>query len=100
MCAPLINSDGNPLGAIQIDTMDQRSRFQKDDLDVLASVASQAAIAIDNAQLHEDALKQRELNRDLELAHKVQRGLDRKSTRLNSSHTVISYAVFCLKKKI
>src|SRR5438034_11557670 len=25
---------------------------------------------------------------------------DRKSTRLNSSHTVISYAVFCLKKKI
>src|SRR5947207_11314813 len=26
-------------------------------------------------------------------------GVDRKSTRLNSSHTVISYAVFCLKKK-
>src|SRR5256885_13128139 len=26
--------------------------------------------------------------------------LDRKSTRLNSSHLVISYAVFCLKKKI
>src|SRR5260221_6690660 len=28
-----------------------------------------------------------------------QRVADRKSTRLNSSHTVISYAVFCLKKK-
>src|SRR5436190_20350897 len=27
------------------------------------------------------------------------RDRDRKSTRLNSSHTVISYAVFCLKKK-
>src|SRR5256885_6456682 len=27
-------------------------------------------------------------------------GTDRKSTRLNSSHLVISYAVFCLKKKI
>src|SRR5256885_8847662 len=27
------------------------------------------------------------------------RGTDRKSTRLNSSHLVISYAVFCLKKK-
>ena len=26
--------------------------------------------------------------------------IDRKSTRLNSSHVVISYAVFCLKKKI
>src|SRR5256885_13177498 len=31
------------------------------------------------------------------LAH--QGDLDRKSTRLNSSHLVISYAVFCLKKK-
>src|SRR5256885_5295816 len=28
-----------------------------------------------------------------------ERGGDRKSTRLNSSHLVISYAVFCLKKK-
>src|SRR5215208_6405156 len=28
-----------------------------------------------------------------------QRALDRKSTRLNSSHVAISYAVFCLKKK-
>src|SRR5438132_8908683 len=31
--------------------------------------------------------------------HSRDRTLDRKSTRLNSSHTVISYAVFCLKKK-
>src|SRR5438034_8043570 len=29
----------------------------------------------------------------------ARRRSDRKSTRLNSSHTVISYAVFCLKKK-
>src|SRR5205807_10313520 len=29
----------------------------------------------------------------------VKREIDRKSTRLNSSHLVISYAVFCLKKK-
>src|SRR5256885_11280961 len=32
-------------------------------------------------------------------AHAVQAARDRKSTRLNSSHLVISYAVFCLKKK-
>src|SRR5256885_4922482 len=30
---------------------------------------------------------------------RLQGRLDRKSTRLNSSHLVISYAVFCLKKK-
>src|SRR5256885_6356421 len=31
--------------------------------------------------------------------HAAPDGADRKSTRLNSSHLVISYAVFCLKKK-
>ena len=31
--------------------------------------------------------------------HVVGRSRDRKSTRLNSSHQTISYAVFCLKKK-
>src|SRR2546427_5887962 len=33
------------------------------------------------------------------LSKKELRQLDRKSTRLNSSHSQISYAVFCLKKK-
>src|SRR5438034_7004664 len=33
------------------------------------------------------------------LAGALRLARDRKSTRLNSSHTVISYAVFCLKKK-
>src|SRR5260221_3199812 len=47
----------------------------------------------------EDALG---LRRALRVALGEQLGgdrADRKSTRLNSSHTVISYAVFCLKKK-
>src|SRR3712207_7559881 len=34
-----------------------------------------------------------------ERAEKIFFGIDRKSTRLNSSHANISYAVFCLKKK-
>src|SRR5260221_8239965 len=36
---------------------------------------------------------------ELDVEQDDRTGLDRKSTRLNSSHTVISYAVFCLKKK-
>src|SRR5207253_9917516 len=47
---------------------------------------------------HDDAAQvaRRQLRRDVgnDLLH-----LDRKSTRLNSSHVAISYAVFCLKKK-
>src|SRR3712207_7490311 len=34
------------------------------------------------------------------MAEQVMLGADRKSTRLNSSHANISYAVFCLKKKM
>ena len=75
MCVPLINAEGSALGVIQIDTVDQRSRFTDRDLEVLASVGAQAAIAIDNAQMHEHALRQRALERDLELAHRIQQGL-------------------------
>ena len=75
MCAPLLDSDGNALGVIQIDTLDQRSRFQQDDLDLLASVAWQAALAIENAQNHEQIVAQRAIERDLALAHQVQQAL-------------------------
>jgi phosphoserine phosphatase RsbU/P len=40
MCAPLLDSEGTALGVIQLDTLDQRKQFRKDDLEVLASVAS------------------------------------------------------------
>src|SRR5256885_8810844 len=36
----------------------------------------------------------------MDRVHENRTGQDRKSTRLNSSHLVISYAVFCLKKTI
>src|SRR5256885_12213410 len=39
------------------------------------------------------------LDARLALHARLALGADRKSTRLNSSHPVISYAVFCLKKK-
>jgi phosphoserine phosphatase RsbU/P len=75
MCAPLLDSEGTPLGVIQVDTLDQRKRFRHEDLEVLASVAVQAGFAIDNAQLHEGALRQKEIEHDLELAREVQQGL-------------------------
>src|SRR5437879_1180925 len=46
-----------------------------------------------------DALMDYGRPRAVQLAVLVDRGQDRKSTRLNSSHRCISYAVFCLKKK-
>src|SRR5256885_2442885 len=47
---------------------------------------------------HEDAVQHR-LAQERDEADGGAHRQDRKSTRLNSSHLVISYAVFCLKKK-
>src|SRR3712207_6935764 len=44
-------------------------------------------------------LSRSRFSRSLGTASKLNRDPDRKSTRLNSSHANISYAVFCLKKK-
>jgi phosphoserine phosphatase RsbU/P len=75
VCAPMISTDGQPIGVIQIDTMNQRARFTDEDLEVLAGVASQAAVAIDNARMHEQVVSQRAMQRDLELARQMQRTL-------------------------
>src|SRR5690625_6100252 len=52
--------------------------------------------------LSEDRLKEEGLSADSskgQLRQEMVEAGDRKSTRLNSSHVAISYAVFCLKKK-
>jgi serine phosphatase RsbU (regulator of sigma subunit)/pSer/pThr/pTyr-binding forkhead associated (FHA) protein len=74
MCAPLITGEGDALGVIQIDTNDQRKWFNREDLDVLAGVACQAAFAVENAQLHDMAMREQAMRRELAVAHEVQRG--------------------------
>src|SRR2546430_3027662 len=51
------------------------------------------------AGLHDDAILEHERRADRNRRIETRRTPDRKSTRLNSSHSQISYAVFCLKKK-
>ena len=75
ICAPMIASNGESLGVIQIDTNNQMSRFTDLDLQVLAGIANQAAIALDNARLHQEALTQVALQRDMEVAKQMQRTL-------------------------
>src|SRR5437870_11167229 len=52
-----------------------------------------------NAGDSEDRVRTRVHECDERIHHPVEEVQDRKSTRLNSSHVAISYAVFCLKKK-
>src|SRR3712207_8802811 len=51
------------------------------------------------AGLVENVLGELKLEPSIYCGDKCKEALDRKSTRLNSSHANISYAVFCLKKK-
>ncbi len=74
MCAPLVALSGEALGAIQVDTLDSALQFSEEDLEVLASVAAQATLGLENAQLHVSALRQRDLERDLDFATQIQLG--------------------------
>src|SRR5690606_39879940 len=53
----------------------------------------------DGCAFNELCMKRSDETRDLSLIPHITAQEDRKSTRLNSSHVKISYAVFCLKKK-
>src|SRR5258708_11036062 len=52
-----------------------------------------------NLRSSERAKSRMDSSWEISLAQESLRLADRKSTRLNSSHQIISYAVFCLKKK-
>src|SRR3712207_7741002 len=72
--------------------------------DALPILALRAAVARTRAHAHRPRRRGLALGRPRagaarDLARE-RLGLDRKSTRLNSSHANISYAVFCLKKKL
>src|SRR5256885_12845575 len=63
----------------------------------LLAVDPDGAIAAPLVERHAAGVERK--RREHELVEAVLAAEDRKSTRLNSSHLVISYAVFCLKKK-
>jgi len=72
MCVPLLAFDGEVLGIIQLDTS-SRKQFQQEDLDILTTVAGQAAVSVQNASMHEKLLRNAALERDLSIAETVQK---------------------------
>src|SRR5207253_9033868 len=94
---PLSLHDALPIyeviGVMNVQTVEQRD-FGREEIDFLQTIANQVAGIIEKGRL------QRESDRKLrEVSALFEVSKDRKSTRLNSSHVAISYAVFCLKKK-
>src|SRR5690606_41442224 len=70
-----------------------------DHVGVVAYFEAESHVLLDQEDRHPVAAQLPEQFEDLLDDHRGKTLRDRKSTRLNSSHVKISYAVFCLKKK-
>src|SRR5256885_8264098 len=86
-------------------TLFRSDRWEPPAVDSRPSTATRTTVTVSRVELVDDLLllsvvPGRLSGRDDSDDATLQLQLDRKSTRLNSSHLVISYAVFCLKKKI
>jgi serine phosphatase RsbU (regulator of sigma subunit)/pSer/pThr/pTyr-binding forkhead associated (FHA) protein len=76
MAAPVMDYDQSEvLGVIQVDARSTGRKFTYEDLDLLVSLAYQVAVSYQNAKLHEIAMTEKILEREMNIANTVQRGL-------------------------
>jgi len=75
MCVPLLGLDGEALGVLSIDSQNPLGQFTRDDLDILMTVAGQAALAYENTRLVQSYADKQKQDAELELARNVQRNL-------------------------
>lgn len=74
LCVPL-QVKGNTIGVIYVDNRLQAGIFSPDDLELLNAIASTAAIAIENARLYQVAVEKGRMERELQMAYRIQAGL-------------------------
>jgi len=74
MVTPLLDSKQNVFGMIQLDSRSTGKRFNSDDLDTLVSIAYQVSITYENLRRYEAIAQERALEREMSVAHKVQKG--------------------------
>ena len=74
LCVPL-NLKDKILGVIYVDNRLQTGIFSRSDLDLVSAIASNAAIAIENARLYQLAVERGRLERELQMARQVQASL-------------------------
>jgi sigma-B regulation protein RsbU (phosphoserine phosphatase) len=72
MCAPLIGPSRKPLGVIYLDTNDPHLRFAHEDLELLSSVATTSAQAVEYAQIHQAQLEETRRGQEMATAKTVQ----------------------------
>ena len=76
MAVPIMDYDRSEvLGVIQVDARSRGQKFTPEDLDLLVSLAYQVAVTYQNAKLHEAAVSEKVMEREMAIANTVQRGL-------------------------
>ena len=75
MCVPMLSTEGQPMGVINIDTQNPFNQFQSDDLDLLMAVAGQAAMCYEQAKLLVTAMEKQKQDKEMDIATGVQRSL-------------------------
>ncbi len=67
------------IGLITVGPKFSRKVYSQDDIDLLTTVASQAAIAIENSRLHRSEIEKQKIQEEMEMARRIQQGLLPKS---------------------
>ena len=90
MAVPIMDYDRSEVfGVLQVDARSRGQKFTHEDLDLLVAVSYQIAIAYQNAKLHEAAISEKVMEREMNIANTVQRGL-----LPQSSPVIANYSFF------
>lgn len=75
MCVPLLGLDGESIGVLSIDSQNPLGQFNQEDLDILMTVAGQAALSYENARLVKAYGEKQKADNELDIAKTIQRSL-------------------------
>ena len=75
MCVPLLGLEGNVLGILSLDSQNRLGQFTHDDLEVLMTVAGQAALSYETARLAQEFAEKQKQDNELQIARAVQHAL-------------------------
>lgn len=75
MCVPLLDKGGEPIGVLNIDTQNPLSQFTNQDIEILMTVAGQAALTYENARLMKTWMEKQKQDGEMRIAMDVQHAL-------------------------
>ncbi len=75
MCVPLLGLDGESLGVLSIDSQNPLGQFTQEDLDILMTVAGQAALSYENARLMKAFSEKQKADNEMQIARTIQHSL-------------------------